>query len=68
MVPFITYDTGLGCVADPCLASAARGGLIEFFAKSHNLNFYIMDIWLFIGAFLGLYFLMELVGKLAKKE
>jgi len=66
-VPFITYDTGLRCVTDPCTGAAARGGLIEFLAKSNNLNAYLIDYWLFLLAFIGLIALIEYVVHFAKK-
>ena len=64
-VPFITYDTGVRCVAPPCVESAARGGLIEFLAKANNFNAYIVDYAFFLIAFIGLYILIETVDKWA---
>jgi len=66
-VPFITYDTGIRCVAHPCTESAARGGLIEFFAKANNFNAFTIDYWIFIGAFVGIYFLFEFIEKFVNK-
>ena len=63
-VPFITYDTGVRCITNPCTASAARGSLIEFLSKSPGLNAYIIDYWIFIVAFVVIYIGIELVEKL----
>ena len=66
-VPFITYDTGIRCIASPCNEAAARGGLVEFFAKSYNYNAYIIDYLLFVAAFIGIFILMEWIDRLASK-
>jgi hypothetical protein len=66
-VPFITYDTGLRCIKAPCDGAAARGSLIEFFAKAHNLNAYVVDYTKFILFFVGIYILIELIDKFADR-
>ena len=63
MVPFITYDTGVRCITDPCTESAARGSLLEFLAKSHELTAYIVDYWIFAVAFVLLWALIEYIEK-----
>ncbi len=67
VVPFITYDTGVRCITSPCPEAATRGGLVEFFAKAHNLNAYIIDYYLFIVVFVAIFLMMFFIDKWSEK-
>lgn len=66
ITPFITYDTGVRCITAPCEAAADRGSLVEFLAKSNDFNAYIVDYWLFLTVFIGLFVLIKVLDKWIK--
>jgi len=67
-VPFITYDTGVRCITHPCSESASRGSLLEFLLKSQNLNAYIIDYYILVVAFIGIFLIILFIDKLANKN